>query len=111
MTQTLKNLLVLIVFVVLVALGYYLFTERDSGALSLLKSTDVSPALLAKTSVFIEHRTALEQLKLDTSIFTNPSFTSLRSYSADIPDQTIGRVNIFDPATPVPAPVPVTISR
>ena len=111
MTQTLKNLLVLIAFVVLVALGYYLFTQNDSSVLSLVKSTDVSPDLLAKTSVFIARRAELEGLALDTSLFTNPSFTSLRSYTTEIPDQTTGRTNIFDAANPVPPAAPVSIGR
>ena len=111
MTQTLKNLLVLIVFVGLVALGYYLFTERDSSVLSLVKSVDVSPALLEKTSVFIGRRTQLEGLALDMSVFTNPAFTSLRSYTSEIPNQTVGRTNIFDTANPVPPAAPVSIGR
>ena len=111
MTQTLKNLLVLIVFVVLVALGYYLFTQRDSAVLSFVKSTDVSSTLLEKTSVFIERRAELEGLTLDMSLFTNPAFTSLRSYTTEIPDQSIGRSNIFDSATPVPSAAPVSIGR
>ena len=111
MTQTLKNLLVLAGFIALVALGYYLFTERDSGALSFVTSVDVSPELLAKTSVFIQHRAELENLKLDTTIFTNPAFTSLRSYTTDIPEQQIGRTNIFDTANPVPPAIPLSIGE
>lgn len=111
MTQTLKNLLVLIVFVVLVALGYYLFSQRDSGVLSFVKTADVSSTLLEKTSIFIERRAQLESLKLDMSLFTNPAFTSLRSYTTEIPDQSVGRTNIFDTANPVPPATPVSIGR
>ena len=111
MTQTLKNLLVLVIFVAVIALGYYLFTQRDSGTLSFVKRADVSPELLAQTSIFIEHRAELESLMLDTGIFTNPVFTSLRSYTTEIPEQVIGRINIFDVANPVPPALPVVIGQ
>jgi hypothetical protein len=111
MTQTLKNLLVLVAFIVLVALGYYLFTQNDSMVLSLVKGTDVSPELLEQTSVFIEHRNELEGLTLDTALFTNPAFTSLRSYTTEIPEQQVGRTNIFNTANPVPPAAPVSIGH
>jgi hypothetical protein len=111
MTETLKNLLILAIFVVLVGLGYYLFTQRDSSVLSFVSTADVSPELLAQTSVFIEHRAELEALTLDMSLFTNPAFTSLRSYSSAIPEQTVGRTNIFDTADPVPPATPVSIGQ
>lgn len=109
MTQTLKNLLVLIVFISLLALGYYLFTERDALTLTLGGGGDVSPVLLQETQVFIERRAELESRSLDMSLFTNPAFTSLRSYTTLIPEQTIGRSNIFDTPSPVPTVTPVTL--
>ena len=109
MTQTLKNLLVLIVFITLLALGYYLFTERDAVTLTLSGTAEVSPDLLEKTQVFIERRAALEARTLDMSLFTDPAFTSLRSYTTEVPNQTIGRSNIFDTPTPVPTVTPVSI--
>lgn len=111
MTQTLKNLLVLAGFIAVVGIGYYLFTQQDGAVLSLVKGPDVSAELLSKTSVFIEHRAELENLKLDTTIFANPSFISLRSYTSEIPEQQVGRTNIFDTANPVPPGAPVSIGQ
>ena len=111
MTQVLKNILVLGAFIAVVVLGYYLFTQRDSTTLSFVKGSDVSPELLAKTSVFIVRRAKLEGLTLDTSMFTDPSFTSLRSYTTEIPEQTVGRTNLFDAASPVPPAPPVSIGQ
>ena len=110
MTQTLQNLLVLAAFVILVGLGYYLFTQRDSNVLSLVGAqAEVSPVLLQDTRVFIERRATLEAQKLDTSLFTDPAFISLRSYHTDIPEQEVGRSNIFDDPTKVPEVTPPSI--
>ncbi len=109
MTQTLKNLLTLAVFVILVGLGYYLFTQAGTGGLDITGSDTVSPDLLQKTQVFIERRSALDQVALETDFLTVAPFTTLRSYTTEIPDQTVGRSNIFDTAAPVPTVTPVVI--
>lgn len=106
MSQTLKNLLVFALFISLVVLGYFMFTQRNSGGLAIVGGTTVSVELLARTRIFIERRAALQSLNLDTSLFTNPAFTSLRSYTSDVPDQSIGRDNIFDTAQSVSSSAP-----
>lgn len=110
MTQTLQNLLAVAAFIILVGLGYYLFTQRDSTVLSLVGGQeDVSPVLLERTQVFIERRATLEARQLDVTLFTNPAFVSLRSYHTEIPEQEVGRTNIFDLPTKVPSVTPVSI--
>ena len=107
MSQTLKNLLVLAVFIILIVLGYFMMTQRSAGTLSLAIGEDVSPVLLQKTQIFIERRAALQARTLDMSLFTDPSFTSLRSYATEVPEQPVGRTNIFDAPAPVPEVTPV----
>ncbi len=109
MTDTLKNLLVLAGFIVVLGMGYFMFTQSSTSSWSLVHDVEVSPVLLEKTQVFIERRAELEARTLDVSLFRDPAFTSLRSYSTDVPDQPIGRANIFDEAQPVPAVIPVPI--
>ena len=102
MSSTLKNSLVFGFFFVLVVGGYYLFITRDSRQLSFETSTTDADNLLQKTEVFIKRRADLESRVLDTAIFENEQFTSLRSYSSAVPDQTIGRKDLFDSPVPVP---------
>jgi hypothetical protein len=109
MTDTLKNLLVLAAFIAVLVIGYFMFTQSSESTWSLVKTEQVSPVLLEKTQIFIQRRSELEARTLDTSIFTDPAFTSLRSYATDIPDQPVGRTDIFDEAQPVPTVTPVTI--
>jgi hypothetical protein len=109
MTDTLKNLLVLAGFIVVLGMGYFMFTQSSASTWSLVQADEVSPVLLEKTQVFIERRSELEARTLDISLFQDPAFTSLRSYTTDIPDQPVGRADIFDDAQPVPTVTPVPI--
>lgn len=102
MSDTLKNLVAGILLIGVAAAGYIMFTQRDSASLSFDGLTINSEDLVARTQVFIERRAELELLKLEVSFFQDPRFTSLRSYSTIVPDQTVGRLNIFDEAATVP---------
>ena len=109
MTDTLKNLLVLAGFIAVLGVGYFMFTQNSSMVWPGINNEEVSPVLLEKTQIFIERRSELEARTLDMSLFTNPAFTSLRSYATEVPDQPIGRSNIFDEAQPVPSVTPVSV--
>lgn len=109
MTDTLKNLLVLAGFIAVLGVGYFMFTQNSTTTGSLFDREKVSPVLLEKTQVFIERRAELEARTLDVSLFQDPAFTSLRSYTTEIPEQPVGRSNIFDEAQPVPTVTPVSI--
>lgn len=109
MTDTLKNLLVLAGFIAVLGIGYFMFTQNSTTTGSLFDREKISPVLLEKTQVFIERRAELEARTLDVSLFQDPAFTSLRSYTTEIPEQPVGRSNIFDEAQPVPTVTPVSI--
>jgi hypothetical protein len=102
MSDTLKNLVVGILFIGVVAAGYFMFTQRDSASLTLDGMSPRSEDLLLRTQVFIERRQQLEVQTTDVTFFQDPRFTSLRSYTAIVPDQTVGRTNIFDAPSSVP---------
>ncbi len=104
MTDTLKNILVGGVFILLLGVGYYMISQTDSVTLSLDGVSLVSGDLLAKTQAFIDRGATLQSLDIKTGVLTDPHFTSLHSYTTEIPEQSVGRVNIFDE----PAAVPTT---
>jgi hypothetical protein len=104
MSETVKNIVVGIVFIGVAVAGYYMFLQRDSGGLTLDGVTPQNAELLARTEAFIARRSQLEALKLDVTFFQSPTFTSLRSYTTVVPDQGVGRENIFE----TPASVPTT---
>ncbi len=55
--------------------------------------------LIAKTEEFIDHTETLQRLSIDTAVLDDPNFTSLVSYSSDVPEQPIGKPNLFDPVS------------
>lgn len=96
MSQLFKNVLIILTVIVLVAIGYYMLKERGSNSLSLNNADAISDQLLTQTQVFIERRNQLESISFDFEIFNNPNFSSLVSYSGDVPEQVVGKSNIFD---------------
>jgi hypothetical protein len=106
MTNTLKTIIGLGIASVFAIIGYFMLIQRDSVSLSFDGYEAVSNDLLLETQVFIERRAALEARTLDIALLTNPKFTSLRSYTTTVPNQSVGKINLFAPATPVPPPSP-----
>lgn len=94
MSQSLQNIVLIAIVVILVAGGYYVFfsdsvTDTDSAS---------QAELLAKTQSFISRSNQLKQINIDQTFFTNPNFVSLHSFSSDVPDQPVGRDDIFSEA-------------
>ena len=96
MSDILKNLLVGIVAILMCALGYYLYTQSGANTLSLDGTSVNSDDLLSRTEIFIERRAVLEAITIKIDLFSDPRFTSLRSYTTSVPEQSVGRLNIFD---------------
>lgn len=98
MSNTLKNILVALVFFVLLFAGYYAYQQRDAGQLRLGEDDTLSNNALANAQVFIQRRALLDSIEFDTSIFEDARFRSFESFSEPVPDQPVGRENPFAPA-------------
>jgi hypothetical protein len=96
MSNLLKNIFVICICIACAAIGYYLFFTTND--LDLVGGTDVELELINKTQSFIERSAKLQQIIIDQSLFTDSTFTSLRSFSTPVPNQPLGRVNIFSEA-------------
>jgi hypothetical protein len=93
MSSLLKNIFIAAICIVLVVLGYYLIVDTSNQ----IDTSDqgVQAELISKTGAFIERSQRLKQVVIEPSFFTDSVFTSLRSYSTDVPDQPIGRTDLF----------------
>ena len=98
MTQTLKNVLAFALLAGVAVLGYFMFIQRDSGNLILGQDGVVSDQLLVQASTFVEKRMVVESLMIDTSILVDPRFTNLNTYTAPVPNQSVGKISLFEPA-------------
>ena len=96
MSQLLKNILITLTVLILLALGFYMLKERGATEPSKFSTDTISDQLLFRTQFFIEKRNQLDELSFDDEIFTNLTFSSLISYSTAVPEQSVGVVNIFE---------------
>lgn len=85
----------LIIFLCIACAGFaYYMTRSDSSSVEMTNSA-VRQELIAKTQSFIERSTRLQQINIDQSFFMDSTFTSLRSFSTPVPNQALGRDDLF----------------
>ncbi|MCA9365650.1 hypothetical protein KC723_02045 [Candidatus Kaiserbacteria bacterium] len=97
MSNFLKNLLSIAVIVLVGLAGYYIFVNKDTGELDLTGRAGLDAEILASTQLFIERGRILDSISLETDLFTDLRFTSLVSYSTEVPEIPLGRENPFLP--------------
>ncbi len=95
MSESLKNILVGIICLILFGFAYFFLTGGSNEESLNGQSADDQAALLAKTQSFIERSQILKGISIDTAFFNDTAFTSLRSYSTEVPNQPLGKNDIF----------------
>lgn len=96
MTPILKNIVMLAVLAVVLYIGYQMFIAGNSNNLDIGGSATAQGALIEKTQEFMNRRAMLTSVILDVDFLKDNRFTSLRSFSTAVPEQSVGRVSIFD---------------
>lgn len=98
MSEKTKNITIVVVLVIAVFIVYSV-TFKGDGPADLLISQSVSDVDAESTVVreFLALLNTLNNLSLDTSIFQDPIFNSLRDESVQLIDQPRGRRNPFAP--------------
>ncbi len=89
-----ENLLLLIVFIALVAVGYFWYTQwRQPVAI------DVSQEV--QQDEFVKLSARIKKININADFFQSPGFLYLQDYTADIvPPKSIGKDNPFLPVFP-----------
>ena len=95
MKNLLKNKQVVggLIVVLVLALGYYIWTSQSSTPLLTDSSAQVSPG----SQEILQTLGQLHTIKLDPALFTDPVFVSLSDFGVTIPPQNAGRRNPFAP--------------
>ena len=93
-----KTIAIIIVIAIIVAIVYFYYTGKsnDSGTdtVSLAQSNAEDQAIGARVLALLNQ---INSLKIDTSIFKDPGYLTLRDYSVTIPPVDVGRSNPFAP--------------
>lgn len=91
--------------VVLGLLYYFFFMSTPSQPMLSLSNADDSPV----TQSLLVMLSNLHTIKLDGSIFTDPTFISLTDFGVLIPPQSVGRHNPFAPLSGGVAATPANL--
>jgi hypothetical protein len=100
-----KNIVVVVLLVILLGGGYYFFMRSPKASVGALGGVSAADAAISNSDEqdLINQLLQLQSLKLDESIFTDPSFTSLTDYTQTIAPEPVGRSNPFLPVGVAPA--------
>ena len=79
---------------VVLGLGYYVWTSSSSAP---LLSDSTNGGITTGSEETLQTLSQLHTIRLDSSIFTDPVFTSLNSFSVTLPPAQAGRRNPFAP--------------
>ena len=95
--KSLKSIIIIVGIIVVALIAYFYYEGSKSASNSNLVST---PADVDAQQVGVRVLNLLNQiksLKIDTTLFSDPSYQTLRDYSVAIPQQNVGRSNPFAP--------------
>lgn len=92
--SSLKNIIIILACIVCAGFVYYI-TKPDLSTADISAGSKDQQELLFKTKLFIERSTLLQQIKIEPSFFVDKTFTSLRSFSTPVPNQPLGRTDLF----------------
>ena len=84
------------IIIIVAAVGYFYFYGTSAPAASGLVQSSGSDSEAVGSQV-LTLLNQFQSLKIDTSIFSDPGFLTLRDYSVAIPPENVGRANPFAP--------------
>jgi hypothetical protein len=100
--SSLKNIIIIIVCIACGTFAYFL-TRSDGTTADMGTNSAVRQELIAKTQSFIERSNKLQTITIDQAFFMDATFTSLRSFSTPVPNQALGRNDLFGTQTTIDA--------
>jgi len=111
-----KTWIWVIVIVVIAAIAYFYFYGSNNQSSGLSATSDNNALVGARVLGLLGQ---IQRLRIDTTLFTDPGYKTLRDYSVVIPPVSVGRPNPFAPlsgaqtmnsSTAIPTP-PVKIKK
>ncbi|MDB5238925.1 MAG: hypothetical protein JWO00_260 [Candidatus Parcubacteria bacterium] len=103
------GLIVVVIVVALAAVGYF-YTQGSSvpaGSTGLTATNGSGDVGLAEINLLNQ----IESIRMDSSLFQNPTYLSLKDYTVEIPSQNVGRPNPFAPIPGVGNPNAISTQK
>jgi len=101
MSNTAKNLIVVLGLITVAFGGYFMFMQSSATTLSFDTNEEVLRNMQADSQLFIQRGRQLSVIELDLGFFTDDRFLSLQSYDTPIVEQPVGRDNPFRTIIPL----------
>lgn len=95
MSPVMKNIAIILGVLTLAFFGYYLYSQNKNNSLQTDSSSTSLEEMLSTTGVFIERTALLNEVKLDTKVFSDPLFASYKSFTRPLNPEAFGRNNPF----------------
>jgi hypothetical protein len=94
-------IIVIVVAVALIAYFYYKGSGSSSQSSSLLSQTSTDSSMIGNQILGLLNQ--IQSLRIDSTLFTDPGYQTLRDFSVAIPPENVGRSNPFAPLPGAPA--------
>lgn len=95
MSNSLKNLLLILGVLTIGYGGYYLYISRGSTTLDTGATDAEYQAMLTRTQSFIQLRQELDGMQFNLNLFEDARFRTLQSYATPLKEVESGRSNPF----------------
>lgn len=96
MASLFKNTFVIILLLLTLAFGYYLFMQNKNATLN-VQNNGVSLDVAVESAQFLQRLNELKTISLDNDIFLDPRFAAFTSYSGEVQPESVGQSNPFKP--------------
>jgi hypothetical protein len=102
--SSLKSVIFVLIIVAAVLVGYFYYSGNSSSSTgSLLSSSSPDATSDAIGVQVLGLLNQIQSLRIDSTLFADPAYQTLRDYSVQIPPQNVGRANPFAPIPGAPA--------
>ena len=96
MSETIRNLLILVSIIALATVGWFMYDQNRK--LQLQMTGGIGQDIQVETQRFIRDQSRLSSLSMDSELFLDTNFTGLYSITLPIETFPVGRSNPFIPS-------------
>jgi hypothetical protein len=97
-----KSIITIVIIVAIALIAYFYYEGSAPSASNSLLSASAAPASGDIGKQVLNLLSQIQSLRIDSTLFSDPGFQTLRDFSVAIPPQNVGRANPFAPLPGAP---------